>query len=90
MALEMGNFSVSGTIPIFNVPPGPCAVTMYAPTGVVYTGLSTAVTTTNGFSVPTSPVTFKCFSGSRGNQIYATVGTAGTTVAIHYVLSTGA
>jgi len=89
MALSMGQQSVTGTVPIFTVPPGPCAVTMYAPTGVVYTGLSTAVTTSNGFSVPTYPVTFQCFSGSRGNQIYATVGTAATTVAIHYVVSSG-
>ena len=89
MALEMGNFAVTGTVPVFTVPPGPCAVTMYAPTGVVYTGLSTAVTTSNGMSVPTTPVTFQCFPGSRGNQIFATVGTAATTVAIHYVISTG-
>ena len=89
MALEMGQFSVSGTAQIFTVPPGPCAVTMYAPTGVVYAGLSTAVTTSNGMSVPTTPVTFQCFPGSRGNQIFATVGTAATTVAIHYVISTG-
>ncbi len=89
MALEMGQWPVSGTTAIFNVPPGPCAVTMYAPTGVVYTGLSTAVTTLNGMSVPTTPVTFQCFPGSRGNQIFATVGTAATTVAIHYVISTG-
>ena len=90
MALEMGQWAVTGTVPIFQVPPGPCAVTMYAPTGVVYTGLSTAATTANSFSVPTSPVTFRCFSGSRGAQIYGTVGTAATTVAIHYIVSTGA
>ena len=89
MALEMGQFAVTGTVPIFQVPPGPCAVTMYAPTGVVYTGLSTALTTSNGMSVPTSPVTFTAFPGSRGNQLFATVGTAATTVAIHYIVSTG-
>ena len=89
MALEMGQFAVTGTVPIFQVPPGPCAVTMYAPTGVVYTGMSTAVTTSNGMSVPTNPVTFTAFPGSRGNQLFATVGTAATTVAIHYIVSTG-
>lgn len=89
MALEMGQWPVTGTVAIFQVPPGPCAVTMYAPTGVVYTGLSTAVTTSNGMSVPTAPVTFRGFPGSQGHQIYGTVGTAATTVAIHYVISTG-
>lgn len=89
MALEMGQFAVTGTAPIFTVPPGPCAVTMYAPTGVVYAGTSTALTTANGMSVPTFPVTWEGFPGSRGQQVYATVGTAATTVAIHYVISTG-
>ena len=87
MALEMGQWAVTGTVPIFQVPPGPCAVTMYAPTGAVYTGLSTALTTSNGFSVPTTPVTFQCFPGSQGAQLYATVGTAATTVALHYLVS---
>jgi len=90
VAIEMGQWAVTGTVPIFQVPPGPCAVTMYAPTGVVYTGLSTALTTSNGMSVPTTPVTFTCFSGSAGKQLYGTVGTAATTVAIHYVISSGA
>lgn len=89
MALEMGQFAVTGTVPVFTVPPGPCAVTMYAPTGVVYAGTSGAVSTTNGMSVPTSPVSFQGFPGSQGRQVYATVGTASTTVAIHYIISTG-
>ena len=89
MAIEMGQWAVTGTVPVFTVPPGPCAVTMYAPTGVVYTGLSATMSTVSGMSVPTTPVTFQCFPGSRGAQIYATVGTAATTVAIHYVVSTG-
>ena len=85
----MGQWAVSGTIPVFTIPPGPCAVTMYAPTGVVYTGTGASVSTSTGMSVPTAPVTFQCFPGSRGAQIYGTVGTAATTVAIHYVISTG-
>ena len=88
MSLNMGQWSVAGTVPIFTIPPGPCAVTMYCPTGVVYAGTSTALTTANGMSVPTSPVTFRCWPGSTGAQLYGTVGTAATTVAIHYVIST--
>jgi hypothetical protein len=84
----MGQWAVSGTVAIFTVPPGPCAVTMYAPTGVVYAGTSTALTTANGMSVSTSPVTFTCWPGSTGAQLYGTVGTAATTVNIHYVIST--
>ena len=89
MPLIMGQLPVTGTVPIFTVPPGPCAVTMYVATGAVYVGTSTVLTTSNGMSVPTTPVTFTAFPGSRGNQIYATVGTAATTVAIHYIVSTG-
>lgn len=89
MAIEMGQWAVTGTVPIFTVPPGPCAVTMYAPTGIVYTGLAATMSTVSGMSVPTVPVTFQCFPNSRGSQIYATTGTAATTVAIHYVVSTG-
>lgn len=89
MALEMGQWSVSGTVPVFTVPPGPCAVTMYAPAGVVYTGLSASLTTVNSFSVPTSPVTFTGFPGSQGKQLYATTGSTSSTVAIHYIMSTG-
>ena len=88
MALVMGQYAVTGTVPVFTVPPGPCAVTMYA-AAAVYTGTSTALTTSNGMSVSTTPVTFQCFSGSQGAQVYATVGTAATTVALYYVVSTG-
>jgi hypothetical protein len=33
-------------------------------------------------------VTFTCWPGSTGAQLYGTVGTAATTVNIHYVIST--
>jgi hypothetical protein len=84
----MGSWAVTGTAPIFTIPPGPCAVTMYVATGAVYTGTSTALTTANGMSVPTTPVTFTAFPGSTGAQLYGTVGTAATTVTINYVIST--
>lgn len=89
MAIIMGQAAVTGTVPIFTIPPGPCAVTMYVATGAAYVGTSTALTTTDGMSVPTTPVTFEGFPGSRGAQLYGTVGTAATTVAINYVVSTG-
>lgn len=88
MAISMGQWAVSGTVPIFTVPPGPCAVTMYVATGSVYTGTSTNLSTVNGMSVPTSPVTFRCWPGSQGAQLYGTTGTAATTVAINYIVST--
>ena len=87
MSLNMGQYSVTGTVPTFTVPPGPCAVTMWVSTGAVYTGTSTALTTANGMSVPTYPVTFQGFGGSQGAQIYATTGNTTSTVAIHYVVS---
>ena len=88
MAISMGQWAVSGTAPIFTIPPGPVAVTMYVTTGAVYTGLSTSVSTVSGMSVPTTPVTFTAFPGSQGAQLYATVGTAATTVTINYIVST--
>ena len=87
MSLNMGQASVTGTVPIFTIPPGPVAVTMYVATGVAYTGTSTNLTTSNGMSVPTYPVTFQGFPGSQGAQLYATTGNTTTTVAIHYVVS---
>lgn len=89
MALIMGQASVTGTVPVFTIPPGPCAVTMWVATGAVYTGTGSTLTTSNGMSVPTTPVTFEAFPGSKGAQVYGTVGTAATTVAINYVISTG-
>ena len=88
MSLNIGSWAVTGTVATFAVPPGPCAVTMYVATGAVYVGTSTALTTANGMSVPTFPVTFQGFPGSQGSQIYATVGTAATTVTINYIVST--
>ena len=89
MSLNISQFAVTGTDPIFTVPPGPCAVTMFVATGAVYVGTSTALTTSNGMSVPTYPVTFQGFPGSQGSQLYATVGTAATTVTINYIVSSG-
>ena len=67
MALSMGQWAVSGTVPIFQVPPGPCAVTMYVATATLYLGLSKAgLTASNGFAVPTSPATFTAFNPGAG------------------------
>jgi len=89
MTLVMGQVAVTGTVPAFTVPPGPCAVTMWIATGAVYTGTSMALTTANGMSVPTTPVSFTLVPGSKGAQVYATTGNTTSTVAIHYVVSTG-
>ena len=88
MALTMGQVPVTGTIAAFIVPPGPAAVTMYAASAGVYVGPGTSLTTSNGMAASTSPVPFTCFPGSQGAQIYATVGTAATTVALYYLVST--
>jgi hypothetical protein len=83
----MGQWAVTGTVPVFTVPPGPCSVTMYVSAGTAYTGLSASVSATNGMSVATTPVTFQCFPSSAGQQLYATTGNTTTTVAIHYIVS---
>ena len=87
MALSMGQVSVTGTVPAFVVPPGPASITMYAASTGVYVGPGTPLTTSNGMSVSTSPLMFTCFPASTGTQLYATVGTAATTVALHFVVS---
>jgi hypothetical protein len=84
----MGQVPVTGTVPAFTVPSGPCAVSMWVASGAVYVGTSTALTTANGASVPTTPVPFQGFPGSQGARVFATVGTAATTVALNYIVST--
>jgi hypothetical protein len=37
--------------------------------------------------VPTSPVTFRSWPGSQGATVYATTGTAATTVALYFLVS---
>ena len=89
MALTMGQVPIAGTMAAFVVPPGPASVSLYAAATGVYVGTGTALTTANGMSLSTTyPVTFTCFPGSQGQQLYATVGTAATTVTINYVVST--
>ncbi len=87
MSLSMGQVPVTGTVPVFTVPPGPVAVTMYAAASGVYVGTSTALTTSNGMSVSTSPVRFTSFPTSQGAQLYATTGNTSSTVALYYLVS---
>jgi len=90
VALEMGQVAVSGTVPLFLVPSGPVNASLFAASSGVYVGTSTAVTTANGMELPAStPVPIATFPASTGAQLYATVGTAATTVAVFYSLSTG-
>ena len=100
MAIIFGNATVpastTGTF-IFQVPPGPSAVTFYNPGAynVIYLGSNTAVSlVTNGFPVPagTTVPSVPGFVASRSTPIYAaTAGTASTfATTLQYILSTNA
>lgn len=87
MAITMGQYTVpsSSTVPVFTVPSGPCAVSFFLQSGSAFIGMSTAVSTSNGMSVPTAPFSFQGFSGSAGHQLWACGGPG----AISYVVSSG-
>lgn len=90
MAITMGQYTVpsSSTVPVFTVPPGPSSVTFFLQSGSAFIGEGTAVTTANGMSVPTAPLSFGGFAGSAGSagrQLYACGGPG----AISYVISSG-
>jgi hypothetical protein len=89
MAISMGQFTVTSaaTTPIFTVPPGLSSTTFWLTSGTAFTGLSTLASTVNGASVPTTPVTFECFPGSAGHQVF---GVSPNTGVISYVIASGA
>ena len=100
MAIIFGNATVpastTGTF-LFQVPPGPSAVTFYNPGAynTVYLGCNTAVSlVVNGYPVPagTTVASTPGFTASRGTGIYgATAGTASTfATTLQYILSTNA
>ena len=69
MGLVLGQWSVAGTVPVFTVPPAAATVTLYqSGTTPVWLGMGTALTTTNGMSVSTTPVTFRLAPGSAGRS----------------------
>lgn len=85
--LIMGQYTVTtSTVPIFTVPPGPCAVTMYNTNAqTVWLGTSTAVTVNNGLVLHTVPTSFQSFMTSKGSQIY---GFASVATSINVVIVT--
>lgn len=91
MGLNIGQWAISGTVPVFQVPPGACSVTFYstAATGQLYLGMSTAVSAANGYAVSTFPTTFMAYSSSKGAQIYG-LNTAAGTLPVNYIVSSEA
>ena len=92
MALNIGQWAISGTVPVFTVPPGACSVTFYstAATGQLYLGMSTAVTASNGYAVSAYPTTFMAYSSSKGGQIYGLNTAASGTLPVNYIVSSEA
>lgn len=82
-----GQSAVTGTVPIFTVPPGAANITLATSTGTLYVGSGTALTATNGFPVSTYPVNVPCFPTSEGEKFYATTG-GSSTVAVGWMIST--
>lgn len=91
MAIEYNQVAVSGTKALFTIPPGPCNYSVWAATTGCFIGPGTALTTSNGYAVPTVfQHSQSAYPGSAGAQMYATVGTAATTIAVYWSISTDA
>lgn len=83
MAVIMEQYSI-GTVAtqLFNIPPGSFSCAIHTGTAnTAYLGMSTAVSSANGYAVPTSPAAFQGFGPSRGAMIYA-IATAATTISL--------
>ena len=86
----MGQAAIAGTAAAFIIPPGACSITVVSPAATtLYLGTSKSLTSSNGYAVSTYPTTFAAFSSSGGTQVYG-LNTAGTTLAVSYILSTEA
>jgi hypothetical protein len=89
----MGQSTVpaSNTVPLFQVPPGLCNVTIYnvntAATSV-YIGPSSKVSAASGFVCHSIPTSFFGYMGSSGVMLYGTTGGA-VASSINYIISTG-
>jgi hypothetical protein len=82
--------AVSGSATLLHaLPPGPCTVLLSnAGTATpVYVGLGTALTTSNGFAVPSgvTPVVVPVYAGAGGSSLYAI--TAGGLATVGWVVS---
>lgn len=90
MALNIGQWAFAGTTPtaVFTIPPGWCSVTFYSTvaTGTLYIGAGTALTSSNGYAVTTSPTSFQAYGTSKGQQLYG-INTAGSTLPVNYIIS---
>lgn len=92
MAVNAGSVAVTvgttGAIPLLRIPPGICNVTFWnvSPTGTLYVGLGTAVTTANGLQSHTIPTPFFTYMGSQAAVLYGTAATA--TCTFNFVIST--
>ena len=90
--IDTGQMAVSGTVPLFTVPPGAVSIALAVVSGTVpvFVGPGTAVSTTNGFPVTTAPFAVRSFAPSAGEKIYATNGSTSSTVSVSWMISTGA
>jgi hypothetical protein len=89
--IDVSTVPVTGTVPLLTVPPGACSL-MFCSTAasVIYLGLGTPFTVTNGFPLPGggTPITMPAGQPtSKGAQIYAFL-PGGGTANVAYWLST--
>ena len=89
MAVNMGQAAIAGTVQAFVIPPGPCSVAVWSGAATtLYLGTSKNLTASNGFAVPTSPVSFSAFPGSAGETVWG-LNTAATTLAVNFIVQLG-
>ena len=90
--ISNGQGTISASKLMLTIPPGPCTVLLsnLGTASTVYVGIGgTAVTSAQGFPVPSGlvpPVTIPGYQGSQGGPLYAVAG-AGTAV-LAWVIST--
>ena len=90
MAYVMGAISVSSgsTVPLFTVPAGLCNVTFWQTgSGTVFTGTSTALTSTNGLQCHSIPTSFFNYVSSKGATLYG-ANTSGLSGTVNYIIVT--
>jgi hypothetical protein len=87
----MATVPSNSTVPVITVPAGLCNVTTWQSSAQaaqpVYIGLSSAMTTANGFAVTNTPGEAFNYNSSRGVTAYATTGNA-VPSSFYYIIST--
>ena len=90
MAITTGQLAVAGTKPIFTMPPSGGNIVLATTSGTIFVGPGSAVSTTSGMVVTTTPFHVATFAGSASETMFATTGSTASTVSVCWLISSGA